>query len=112
MAEALALKFGLTLAQRAGCNRLIINSDNLEVIETMQDGGQSTGAVAAIFDDCFHYACDFIMTRFEHCNREANRVAHELARLARFSSSLDWFEEPINKIVLILTNDVLVISNE
>ncbi|XBH95674.1 hypothetical protein VPH35_086196 [Triticum aestivum] len=112
MAEGLAIKFGLTLAQRAGCNRLIINSDNLEVIETMQDGGQSTGAAAAIFDDCFHYACDFIMTRFEHCNREANRVAHELARLARFSSTLDWFEEPINEIVLSLTNDLLVISNE
>ena len=32
MAEALALKFGLTLAQRAGCNRLIINSDNMDVI--------------------------------------------------------------------------------
>ncbi|KAF6983397.1 hypothetical protein CFC21_001594 [Triticum aestivum] len=112
MGEVLALKFGLTLAQRVGCNRLIINSDNLEVIETMQDGGQSTGAAAAIFDDCFHYACDFIMTRFEHCNREANRIAHELARLPRFSSTLDWFEEPINEIVLILTNDVLVISNE
>ena len=40
MVEALALKFGLNLAQRAGCNRLIINSNNLEVIETMQDGGQ------------------------------------------------------------------------
>ena len=40
-AEALALKFDLTLAQRAGCNRLIINSDNMEVIDTMQDGGQS-----------------------------------------------------------------------
>ena len=112
MTEVLALKFGLTLAQRAGCNRLIINSDNLEVIETMQDGGQSTGATAVIFYDCFHYACDFIRTRFEHCNREANKVAHELVRLARFSSTSNWFEEPINEIVLILTNDVLVISNE
>ena len=112
MAEALALKFGLNLAQRAGCNRLIINSDNLEVIETMQDGGQSAGAAAAIFDDCYHYACDFIMTKFEHCNREANKVAHELARLARFSSTSDWFEEPLNEIVMFLTNDVLLISNE
>ncbi|XBI63808.1 hypothetical protein VPH35_044145 [Triticum aestivum] len=111
MAEALALKFGVTLAQRAGCNRLIINSDNLKVIETMQDGGQSAGAAATIFDDCFHYACDFVVTRFEHCNREANKVAHELARLARFSAK-DWFEEPINEIVVILTNDVLIISNE
>ncbi|XBI64051.1 hypothetical protein VPH35_044312 [Triticum aestivum] len=112
MAEALALKFGLKLAQRAGCNRIIINSDNLEVIETMQDGGQSAGAAAAIFEDRFHYACDFFMTRFEHCNREANKVAHELARLARFSLTSDWFEEPLSEIVMILIDDVMVISNE
>ncbi|XBI83017.1 hypothetical protein VPH35_091580 [Triticum aestivum] len=101
MVEALALKFGLTLAQRVGCNRIIINSDNLEVIETMQDGGQSAGAAAAIFEDCFHYACDFRQI-----------LAHELARLARFFSTSDWFEEPLNEIVLILKNDVMVISNE
>ncbi|XBI16545.1 hypothetical protein VPH35_058786 [Triticum aestivum] len=112
MAEALALKFGLTLAQRAGCNRLIRNSDNMEVIDTMNDGGQSAGAAAAIFDDCFHYACDFVTVRFEHYNREANKVAHELARLARFSLTSDWFEEPLNEIVIILTNDVLLITNE
>ncbi|XBI17186.1 hypothetical protein VPH35_059292 [Triticum aestivum] len=104
MAEALALKFGLTLAQRAGCNHLIINSDNLEVIDTMQDGGQSAGMAAAIFDDCFHYVCDFVTTRFEH--------SHELAKLARFSSTSDWFEEPPNEIVMIITNDVLIISNK
>ena len=84
MAEALALKCGLTPAQRAGCNRLVINSDNMEVTETMNDGGQSAGAAAAIFDDCYHYACDFVTARFKHCNREANKVAHELARLANF----------------------------
>ncbi|XBI08586.1 hypothetical protein VPH35_136294 [Triticum aestivum] len=112
MAEALTLKFGLNLAQWAGCNHLIINSDNLEVVETMQDGGQSAGAAAAIFDDCYHYACDFIMTKFEHCNREANKVAHELARLARFFSTSVWFEEPISEIVTFLTNDVLIIANE
>ena len=112
MAEASALKFGITLAQRAGCNRLIINSDNLEVIDTMKNGGQSAGAAAAIFDDCFHYACDFVATRFEHCNRVANKVAHKLASLARFSLISDWFEEPVNEIVMTLTNDVLAISNE
>ncbi|KAI5012024.1 hypothetical protein ZWY2020_024158 [Hordeum vulgare] len=112
MVETLALKFGLTLAQKAGSNRLIINSDNLEVIETMKDGGQFAGAAAAIFDDCFHYVCDFVATRFEHCNREANKVAHELARLARFSQSSDWFEEPPVEIVTLLINDFLIISNE
>ena len=71
----------------------------------MQDGGQSAGAAAAIFDDCFHYACDFVVTRLEHGNREGNKVAHELARLARFSLTSDWVEEPINEIVMIITND-------
>ncbi|XBI20605.1 hypothetical protein VPH35_061859 [Triticum aestivum] len=112
MAEARALKFGLTLAQRAGCNRIIVNSDNMEVIDSMNDGGQSAGAAAAIFEDCFHYACDFITARFEHCNRETNKVAHELARLARFSLTSDWFEEPLSEIVMFLTNDVLLITNE
>ena len=57
----------------------------MKVVHTTNDGGQSAGAAAAIFDDCFHYACDFVTARFEHYNREANKVAHELARLARFS---------------------------
>ncbi|XBH63714.1 hypothetical protein VPH35_117623 [Triticum aestivum] len=112
MAEVLVLKFGLSLAQRTGCNRIIINSDNMEVIETMNEGGRSSGAAAAIFDDCFHLACDFPISRFEHCNREANKVAHELAKLARFSFISDWLEEPHNAIVPILINDVMIISNE
>ena len=32
--------------------------------ETINDGEQSAGAAAAIFDDCFHYACDFVTARF------------------------------------------------
>ena len=48
-AEAMALRFGLILAQKAGCNRLIINSDNIEVIDTMKNEGQSAGVAAAVF---------------------------------------------------------------
>ncbi|KAF7022277.1 hypothetical protein CFC21_035078 [Triticum aestivum] len=112
MAKVLALKFDLTLAQRAGCNRLTINSNNTEGIDTMNDGGQSAGAAATIFDDCFHYACGFVTGRFEHCNREANKVAHELARLARSSLTSDWFEQPLNEIVMIIRNDLLLVTNE
>ena len=39
MAEAYALKEGLMLAQHIGCNRLIIQSDYMEVVQTMNDGG-------------------------------------------------------------------------
>ncbi|XP_073363270.1 uncharacterized protein [Aegilops tauschii subsp. strangulata] len=71
--EALALRFRLSLAQKAGCSRLVINSDNTEVIETMKNGG-----------------------------REANMVAHEIARLAKFSEPNSWFEEPVDDIVALL----------
>ena len=41
-----------------------------------------------------------------------NKVAHELARLAKFSDSRDWFEEPFDEIVPFIIDDVTVISGE
>jgi hypothetical protein len=52
MAEAYALKEGLMLAQHIGANRLIIQADCLEVVETMKDGSNSANSAAAIYDDC------------------------------------------------------------
>ena len=78
----------------------------------MDNGGQLAGVAAAIFYDCYFIACDFSMSKFEHYNREANKVAHELARLARFSDTVDWFEEPLNEIVPFLLNDVSIILIE
>ena len=37
--KALALKQGLFLAQSIGCNRVVINSDSTDVVNTMLDGG-------------------------------------------------------------------------
>ena len=48
-----------------------------------------SGAAAALFDDCYFIASDLPVVRFEHCNREANKVAHEIARLAKFSATTD-----------------------
>lgn len=46
------------LAQHIGCNRLIVQSDCLEVIDTIQDGGFSTVAGVTIFDECRIYGED------------------------------------------------------
>ena len=84
MAEANALKEGLMLAQHIGCNRFIIQTDCMLVVETMNDGGFSATAATAIYDDCIILWSGFDSISIEHCNREANRVAHELARKAFF----------------------------
>ena len=95
-AEAMALRFGMLLAQKAGSNRLVVNSDNMEVIDT----------------NCYFMACDFPLIRFEHCNRETDKVAYEIARIAKFSETKDWFEEPMNDIVNFLIDDVTIITNK
>ena len=56
-------------------------------------------------------ACDFPHTSFEHCNRKANKVADELARLAKCSMTRDWIEEPMEDLVTLLIDDVTIISN-
>ncbi|KAI4988860.1 hypothetical protein ZWY2020_036177 [Hordeum vulgare] len=77
----------------------------------MNNRGNSAGAAAAIFEDCFFMASEFSFTSFEHCNREANKVAHELARLAKSFDMSEWIEEPLENIVHLLIDDVTLISN-
>lgn len=81
-AEVMTLRWGLSLAQTEGCNKLLINSDNLEVVKTMKNGGRSIGKVAAIFYDYYSLLASFLVLIFYHCSRVANDVAHELTRIA------------------------------
>ena len=65
----------------------------------MKNGGHSAAAAKTVFDNCYHFPRGIPISMFEHYNREENKVAHELARLARFSLIFDWFMEPLNEIV-------------
>ena len=78
----------------------------------MNNEERTTSTTVAVFDDCYFLACDFLITRFAHCNRQANKVAHELAKLTKFSSTFGWFEDPLSEIVPHFINDVIVIENE
>lgn len=110
IAEALALWFGLNLARSFGCNKLIINSDSSDVISAMQTGGNTSGASAAILDDCFHMARDFTYIQYDHCHRESNVVADELARLC-ISPPNSWFDVAPDDINQLLVNDTILITS-
>jgi hypothetical protein len=43
MAEAYALRNGIYLALSLGCSRVIVNSNCMDIIETMLNGGQPGG---------------------------------------------------------------------
>lgn len=110
-AEAISLRFGLNLARNTGCNRLQINSDNMDVITTMQ-AGSSSSVASAIFEDCYFMSMDFSHVIYEHCFREANLVAHELARWARFSPPSVWVDSAPVDLVPFLVKDATIVMNE
>jgi len=111
MAEAFAMKEGLLLAKHIGCNNLILQSDCLEVVETMKEGGLSTTAATINFDECYNLWKDQYAVRMEHCNRDANKVAHELARQAFYTKdSCIWVDDPSSFILNLMVHDVTILS--
>ena len=113
MAEALALRDGLRLAQQIGSNNIIIQSDCLMVVDTMKDGGFSATSAAPIFDECQVLRSDFVSCAIEYCNRETNEVAHLLARTSLAEkASCTWADEPPSFIVAALADDVSLVFNE
>jgi hypothetical protein len=104
------MKKGLILAQMVGCNRIIISWDCSDAVKIVQDGGNSSGVAAAIFDDCYYLSSEFLRVQFQPSFREANSVAHELARVARGSQTQTWLDHAPNFLVPLLRNDVIVIA--
>jgi hypothetical protein len=92
-----------------GCNRFTIQSDTTEVVQTMNDGGFSATTATPIFYDCNLLASGFSKVNFEYFPREANIVAHELAKSSfQSSSSCTWDDDPPSFILPSLINDVSV----
>ena len=108
-AEAWALRDGLALAGDLGCNKLVVEADCMEVVDIMQDGGNSLGAAAAIYEDCSFLCRSFARARFQHCPREANLVAHELARFSEVSQGV-WHNDPPDFLVPVIANDVTAVD--
>jgi ribonuclease HI len=109
-AEALAMKEGLDLASRLGCNNIQIESDSLDTVEACTGEATWWGQSSAIFADCVDLAALIGGVQFQYCPREANEAAHDLVR-ACFSSkvSCNWVDEPPDFILGRLLNDVTIL---
>ena len=110
MAEAYALREGLVLAQHIAINNFVLQTDCTQVVEIMRDDGFCATAAAVIYDDCRIMWSGFDRVEVEHCHREANQVAHELARDSfETSNSCIWVDEPPSFIISKLANDVTIL---
>ncbi|KAE8781303.1 retrotransposon expressed [Hordeum vulgare] len=80
-AVARALRDGLILASEVGMQKLVVESDCKEVIDTMIHDGNSLGPAAAVYEECSFLAKNFSSILFVFCPREANMVADTLAMI-------------------------------
>jgi ribonuclease HI len=110
MAEDYGLKEGLNLLNQIGCSNFIVQSDCQEVIDTMIDDGFTASAAAPIFEDCYNIWNDLSMATIEHCDREANQVAHELAWQALVAKAYCIWVPTF--ITALLANDVILLFDE
>jgi ribonuclease HI len=110
MAEAYAMKEGLALARDLGCNRIIAELDSIDVIEACK--GESTwwNELSAIYADCTDIVVSIGCVTFGHIMREANEVAHELAKYSHSNRvSCSWSGDPPSFILDRIINDVTVL---
>ena len=108
-AEACALRDGLLLAGEIGCNKVVVESDCMEVVEIMQNGGNSRGPTSTIYEECSFLCRSFARVSFAHCPREANRAAHELAKFNEVNHGVWHGDSPIC-IRAVIANDVTIVD--
>jgi ribonuclease HI len=110
MAEATAMLHGLSLANRLGYTHIEAESDSLEVINLCSGTDQIWSDAVAIYADILVQARGIGKVEFMHCRRDANKVAHEIAKNCLSSStSCSWVTEPPSFILQTLLNDVMII---
>jgi ribonuclease HI len=86
-AEASALRYGLQVLETIGCTPVSMESDSLELVKACNREIDLWSPYTAILSDCFQIAQRIGLVSFLHYPREANKAAHNLARLSYNSNS-------------------------
>ena len=80
--EALAIRQAIRFAIETSFNCVIIESDSLSVVKAIQDTAEPTCHIGNIIEDVKLLSKSMKSCEFHHTKREANQVAHSLARNA------------------------------
>jgi ribonuclease HI len=89
LAEALALRRAVSIADSGGFGKLMVVSDCLSLIQRVNSSALDRSNVGVVVQDIKHLALSFNEISFSHVRRHCNESAHILARSAElFSSSV------------------------
>jgi hypothetical protein len=106
-AEAIALRSGLLFLENIHCTPTIVESDNLDLMNACDGGSEIWSPYTAILADCFQIAQRIGGISFQHCPREANKVAHNLARTSFDTNQVFvWDGDPPTHVLRDVIDDV------
>lgn len=109
-AETLALRDGVVWAATRGFHKIVVEGDSLQIVGALTDASPNLSTIGQIMDDVKHWLPTITEEVCTHIRRQANTVAH---RLARFSLSVanqcDWFDSPPLFVAALLLNDLLYV---
>ena len=106
LAEAMAMKSRLILAESLGYTSIQIESDALEVVNACSGQERMWSEATAIYADCFIIAGMIGNVEFTHCRWEANEAAHNLAKFSYENNvSCNWVDEPPDFLINSLVNE-------
>ena len=54
---------------------------------------------------------DFTHIIYEHCCRENNKVAHELARVVKFNPPGVWLDTAPGEVIPLIVSDATIVAN-
>jgi ribonuclease HI len=110
-AEATAILRGFELLEKLSCTSCQVETDSLDIIKECNGEVDINSPYAAILAECFQKASDMTEISFVHCHREANQVAHELAKYAYRSNDTQLWEGDIPSFILrYVMNDVTLLT--
>lgn len=109
-AETLALRDGVVWAATRGFHKIVVEGDSLQIVGALTDASPNLSTTGQIMDDVKHWLPTITEEVCTHIRRQANTVAH---RLARFSLSVanqcDWFDSPPLFVADLLLKDLLYV---
>lgn len=105
MAESLALRDGILLASSLNLERVVLESDNLEVVQACRKEIQR-GEIRAIVEDISQIKQNFVECGFTWTDRQGNGLAHHVAAMAKENLlPPNWTYNITNSVNVILQKD-------
>ncbi|XP_074314846.1 uncharacterized protein LOC141651018 [Silene latifolia] len=91
MAEAVAILEGLKEARRKGQDKLVVESDCLQVIDALRNHKHGRSLFHLVLDDILNLCSLFSLVVWSYTSRKNNTVAHALAHtLANEFGRVEW----------------------